>query len=245
MIKLLRALVVFFMPSWLLRHFGGFLGVRLEVGASVGFSVVRCKYLYLGKGARIGHFNIVDTNEIRLDKESYISHLNRFKGPLNIKLSKKAGIGNLNVFVKAPLSVKNTYSYLYLGYLAKITSRHYIDCMSNITFLSFSTLAGVGSQMWTHGYYHCAGEHRRFRVDGSIIIGRYCYIGSGTVFNPGVKLCDSINLGANSTVSKSIDEPGFYVNQQLRKIVKVDGFELSMKKGDQSLSCEDFYVKEV
>jgi acetyltransferase-like isoleucine patch superfamily enzyme len=60
----------------------------------------------------------------------------------------------------------------------------------------------------------------RFRVDGEIIIGNNVYLGSGVMINPGVVIADSINIGGNSTVSRSLTEPGMYVSQPLRHLSK-------------------------
>jgi acetyltransferase-like isoleucine patch superfamily enzyme len=237
--------LLFFLPSTLLRIFNGVFGIYIGKNGTVGFSIIFSEFVIVSDFGRIGHFNVIHIKKLTLAKLSYIGHLNRFNGPFNVRLSYTAGIGNLNTFVKAPLSVKNSISTLYLGRLSKITSRHYIDCMSNITILSYSTIAGISSQLWTHGYYHYRGTHKRVRIDGEIKIGRYCYIGSGSVFNPGVSVCSSVNLGSNSTISKSISEEGFYVNQQLRKIEREPDFSNRLKKEEKHITIEDTYVKEI
>ncbi len=243
--KISRMLLLLILPSPLLRGFNGILGIKIGNNGRVGFSMIFCKKLIVSESGSIGHFNLIKINNIALSKKSYIGHLNRLNGPFNLRLAITAGIGNFNNFVKAPLNVKNRVSAIYLGKLSKITSRHYIDCMCNITILSYTTIAGIGSQMWTHGYYHYRGMHKRVRIDGEIKIGRYCYIGSGSIFNPGVSVCSSVNLGCNSTISKSISEEGFYVNQQLRKIDKEPDFHARLRKEEDHITIEDTYVKEL
>lgn len=243
--KLIRMFILLIFPSLFLRVLNGFLGIKIGKKGKVGFSVIFCDKLMVLEYGRIGHFNFINIKNIMLSKKAYIGHFNRLNGPFNLRLAITAGIGNFNTFVKAPLSVKNRVSFIYLGRLSKITSKHYIDCMCNITILSYTTIAGIGSQLWTHGYYHFRGKHKRVRIDGEIKIGRYCYIGSGSIFNPGVSICSSVNLGCNSTISKSIKEEGFYVNQQLRRIDKEPDFDVRLKKENENITIEDTYVKEV
>jgi acetyltransferase-like isoleucine patch superfamily enzyme len=248
MIKLkmiIRMLALLILPSSLLRGFNSILGIKVGVKARIGFSIIFCDRFILSEGARLGHFNYIKINDVFLAKKAYILHFNRFTGPLHIRLSALAGIGNFNTFVKAPISVKNTISKVYLGKLSKITSRHYIDCMCNLTILSYSTIAGIRSQIWTHGYYHYRGVHKRVRIDGSIKIGRYCYIGSGSIFNPGITICDSVNIGSNSSISKTISEEGFYVSQRLRKIEKDPDFDARLEILDSNVTSEVTYVKNI
>lgn len=243
--KILRMIFLFVFPSFLLRFFNGFLGIKVYRKGKVGFSLILCDSLIVSESSKVGHFNLISMKGLYLSRKSYIAHLNRFNGPFNLRLAETAGIGNFNTFVKAPLTVNNRVSSVYLGKLSKITSRHYIDCMCNITILSYTTIAGMGSQMWTHGYYHFRGIHKRVRIDGKISIGRYCYIGSGSVFNPGVRICDSVNLGCNSTISKTISQEGFYVNQELRRIDKEPDFDARLRKEKPEITVEDTYVKEI
>lgn len=230
------------LPSFLLRLIGPLFNVHLLNGSRIGFSYIDSDFVYLNE-ANIGHFNYIKISSLILAKGAYIVHCNRISGKIAIKLSKSSAIGNFNTIVKASSNVKSTSSSLYLGVLSKITSRHYIDCLCNITILSYSTLAGSGSQVWTHGYYHYPDFHKRVRIDGSIRIGRYCYIGSNSVFNPGVKICNSVNLGANSTISKNIDKSGFYVNQALRMIEGVPNFDERLSRVPDDISPETAYEK--
>lgn len=66
------------------------------------------------------------------------------------------------------------------------------------------------------------GSHNHISV-GSIICGRStignnCFLGAGTVVNDKVNICDNVVIGSNSTVIKSVLEPGVYVGNPLRKI---------------------------
>jgi acetyltransferase-like isoleucine patch superfamily enzyme len=48
--------------------------------------------------------------------------------------------------------------------------------------------------------------------------GSDCFIGSNTTFVNGLTLTNSVFIGINSLVSKSIKEEGIYVGSPLRKI---------------------------
>jgi acetyltransferase-like isoleucine patch superfamily enzyme len=43
-------------------------------------------------------------------------------------------------------------------------------------------------------------------------------VGSGSVLNQGVKIVDNITIGSGSLVRKSINTPGLYTGNPLRKI---------------------------
>lgn len=67
------------------------------------------------------------------------------------------------------------------------------------------------------------GSHNHFSV-GSIICGRVeigdeCFIGAGAVINDKIKICNGVTVGSNSVVIRSINEPGIYVGNPVRKIV--------------------------
>ncbi len=66
------------------------------------------------------------------------------------------------------------------------------------------------------------GSHNHISV-GSIICGRVkigneCFIGAGAVINDKVSIGNGVTIGSNSTVIKSIFEPGTYVGSPVKKI---------------------------
>lgn len=216
------------------------LGHKVSWSAYIGFSFIFTSKIYLGDKAKIGHFNLIKNEALHLNENSYIGHLNRIKGPFKIFLKKEGAIGNSNSLVRAPIGVTYKISALTLGVLSKITSKHYIDLTGNISFGDFSTLAGIKSQIWTHGYYHADTGKDRIRIDGEINIGNNVYIGSGCIFNPGITVANAIHIGGGSVISKSLEKPGMYVGQGLRfiendieslkaKLTKVEGHNLIEK----------------
>jgi len=211
------ALVALILPSCraknlLLRMLGWKIGAKVRIG----FSYVYSENINMKDCSSIGHANFIKLEGLFLDEDAYIRNLNQISGPLMVSLQKRAAIGNGNKIVRAINSVSWGKAVLKLGELSKITSNHSIDCMRSVVFGDFSTLAGYGSQIWTHGYVHKYKGADRYRVDGSIDIGNNVYIGSGSIINPGIKIANSITVGSNSSVSKNLLKPGLYVNQSLR-----------------------------
>ncbi len=239
------SLLVFLLPSFLsvllLRAFGYKVGKNVKIG----FSFIRLKKIQIGDNVRIGHFNLILNDSITLANNTCIGYLNILKGPFNLVLAKKAAIGNKNYFTRGALGITYGKSTLFLGELTKITTKHHLDLTRSISFGDFSILAGINSQMWTHGYFHAEYGKDRVRIDGEIFIGNNVYIGSSSIFNPGVKVNNAIHIGGGSVISKNLEESGMYVNQGLRyidndlekiksKLKKVEGFNL----------VENVYTKE-
>ena len=99
---------------------------------------------------------------------------------------------------------------------ASLIMKHTLDLSDHITIGPNTTLAGVGSQIWTHAFYK--SHSRTAKVIGSVRIGADCYIGSNVVICAGVNIADGVAVGANATVSSDLTRPGLYVSQPLRFI---------------------------
>ncbi len=242
MLKITRALLCFLFPTWMVRPLLNVLGWEISLAVKVGFSIILTENVRLATGVRIGSLNVFNSESIICDNNSTIGHGNRCKGKVNIILRKEAALGNFNIIVKASEMVKKGETQLHIGEKSKITSRHYIDCICDVVLQNGVVIGGCGSQIWTHGYYHYPDRHERFRVDGAVEIGNYCYIGSQSVISPGVKLCQGVSVGGHSSIAKSIDLPGLYVSQPLRRIEKTPEQTIQdLTQGDSSI--ENYYVK--
>jgi sugar O-acyltransferase (sialic acid O-acetyltransferase NeuD family) len=55
-------------------------------------------------------------------------------------------------------------------------------------------------------------------VNGSCRVGGSCFIGSGAVLRDGVSICAGTVIGAATVLHKSIDEPGIYVGNPVRRL---------------------------
>lgn len=218
--KIIASIFCLFFPSKISVLLLRLLGYKVGKQVKIGFSLVYCNSILIMDGGKIGHLNVIAIDSLIMQRQSYIGSLNVIKGPIQIILDEIGAIGKSNFINRGKLGITYGIAILKLGKLSKITAFHYIDLTRSITFGDYSTLAGVRSQIWTHGYMHANEGPGRFRVDGDVNIGDNVYIGTGSIINPGVNIANSINIGGNSSIAKSLLEPGMYVSQPLRYISK-------------------------
>lgn len=207
-----------FLPSFILRPALRILGHKIGNKVKIGFSLIKCNLMIIEDNVKIGHLNLLFNESLELSQFSSIGYLNILKGPFRLILMKNGAIGNKNYITRGSTGVSYGSSHLKLGELTKITTGHHIDLTKSVTFGDFSILAGIRSQMWTHGYYHAESGKERIRIDGEIFVGNNVYVGSGCIFNPGVTVNNAIHIGGGSVISKDLIEKGMYVGQALRFI---------------------------
>lgn len=235
---------IFLLPSKLGALLLKLLGHEVSLKSKLGFSLIFVKKLELGPTSKIGNFNLVLCNTLKMEKGSYIGSLNIVKGPINVHLSEKSAIGNRNLIKRSNAPVTYGQAHLRIGIFSKITVSHLIDCTRSVEIGDYSILAGANTQIWTHGYYHYPEGPGRYRIDGEVKIGNNVYVGSRCTFNLGVHVSNGITIGSNTSISKSLKTPGLYVSQPLRfidtnaekakqKLIKVDRFPI----------CETVYEK--
>ncbi|WP_422355565.1 acyltransferase [Roseivirga pacifica] len=242
--KLITLFVCFFLPvyfsSWLLN----LLGHCVSRKAKIGFSIVWKTKLYLDDYARIGHLNLIAINTLKLGKKAYIGRLNYLSGLYDINFDEHGAIGNSCVVTRAPAGVSYGTSELRLGLWSKITANHKIDMMRSVRMGNYTTIAGSGSQIWTHGYLHGDEGLTRFRIDGEINIGNNVYIGSKCIINAGIAIANGITIGSGSCVSKNLDQKGMYVSQPLRFFEKdYEASKARLKKVEDDSLVEQVYTK--
>ena len=212
------ACVTLLLPARLKPFLLNLLGHRVSRGARIGPCVLVVRRLMMADDARVEFGNLVRCRRLVMRRQSYLDRFNRISGPLNISLDETAAIGRGNVIYRAPHPTSIGPAVLRLGRLSKITSSHLVDCTCSIRMGDYSTIAGAGSQLWTHGYKHASQGPGRYRIDGAIDIGDNCYIGSASVINAGVRLASRVSVGSHSSVSRSLLEEGSYVSQRLRHL---------------------------
>lgn len=240
----LTGILTFILPSIILMPILRLLGYSLGKNVKIGFSFLFINKLTLEDNVKIGHLNLILNNEIFCSERSKIGYLNILKGPFILKLSKRAAIGNKNYLTRGNIGITYGASVLKLGELTKITTGHHIDLTRSITFGAFSILAGVRSQMWTHGYYHADTGKDRIRIDGEIFIGNNVYIGSSCIFNPGIRVSNAIHIGGGSIISNDLQEPGMYVGQKLRFLKKnIEDVKAKLFKIEEDNLIEKVYKK--
>ncbi len=209
------AVIIFLFPSIISVIFLRLCGYKIGKGCKIGFSFIVTKKLQMDDNARIGHCNLILVNELQMKEGGRIKKFNVIKGNIFLKLKRNSTINQFNYITSA---FDNRKTSCLLNDSAIIGVSHSIDLTSDFILGSYSILAGKGSQVWTHGFYHSKKTHERWRIDGSVVIGDNVYIGSKSIICSGVSICNNCTIGAGAVVSKSIFKEGLYVNQTLRFI---------------------------
>lgn len=192
------------------------MGHCVAQGARIGFSLVRVERLCMQAGARIGHFNWIDLRRLAMRHGASIGAMNTIKRAMSIRLADHASIGNRNAIIRGWSPSPVEPALLRLGVWSKLTSEHYVEMTRSICLGDYSTIAGVRTQFWTHGFVHAEKGFDRYLVVGKIYIGDNVYIGSGSVVTCGVRIANAVTVGVASSVVKSLEQPGLYAAQPLR-----------------------------
>lgn len=242
--KIITLIISLFFPPFLKPVFYNILGHSVHRTARIYCSYIYTDHLVLGESSRISFLNVIYNTRIEMGSRSYIGLFNVFNGPYTLVLHERAAIGKGNKCARGKIGVTYGLAKLELGILTKITAHHHIDVTCSIVFGDYSILAGVRSQLWTHGYVHASAGPERFRVDGEINIGHNVYLGSGVLINPGVHIADTIHVGGNATISKDLTVPGMYVSQPLRHLDKsFESIKTSLRRIEVQGLIEDVYGK--
>lgn len=223
---LLRAILLFGLPSRLAVLAANLLGYQVHHTARIGFSFISVDGLKMGPGTLIGHGN-------------------QIRGPFDVVMSERAKIGHFNTISRAAEGISVGKATLSMGVWSAVTARHRLDLCSSISIGNFSTVAGTGSQLWTHGYVHDLEGIGRYRIDGSIEIGNNVYIGTMCFISMGVNISDGIIVGGGSSVAKDLVEQGVYVSGPLRQLARPKDPDVrsDLTAVDPGLSCDRVYRK--
>ena len=203
-----------------------FHGYKIEKGAKIGFSLILCDEIILSSTSHIGHFNLISVRKLLLNEKNKIRHLNFIKGAIDLRMDNGAWINSQNK-ITGPLEYYKIPMF-WMKKNAVIIMKHLFDVTDDITLGEGCLFAGAFTQVWTHAFH--LGSERNVRVDGSVSIGKKCYIGANSVICSGVSLADNVVIGANTTVSKSLSEAGLYVSQPVR-FIPYNADETIMKLG--------------
>lgn len=204
------------LPSWLAVPLLRLIGHKVKPHVKIGFSLLLVDRLYLDEHSNIGHFNLLYCRRIVLRQTASIGNMNVVYGPVSVWLGSGSKLGNRNHVRRAKPPVTYGSALLKMGKVSAITASHIVDCTCSVILGDYSTVAGQGSQIWTHGYYHCAEGIDRFRVDGRIYVGNNVYIGSASVITAGVRIANHVIVGSHSSISKDLNRSGIYVSEPLR-----------------------------
>ena len=180
--------VLFWLLPWSLRKYclATFLGFRIGEGARIGYSLIGARAVEIGDGASIGHLNYIGAlDALRLSRYAVVGHLNWISCSRNILRGTSAVERSLN-----------------LEEHSGITNRHLFDCSDKIEVGAFTTVAGWRSQFLTHSI----DLRTSIQVTAPIVIGRYCFVGTGVIVLKGAVLPDRCILAAGAVFSKSANE---------------------------------------
>lgn len=187
MIKAVFQIFLFILP-WPLRRrlLSLFLGYKLHPKSRVGLSIFFADAVELGPETIIGHFNYVGRlDKLLMHEDSLIGNFNWITG-----LSQK---------MNSPYFRSKTTrrSELIMGKSSSIIHWHNIDCTDRIEMAPYAALAGIRTQLITHGVEMITCR----QTCSPITIGEYTVIGGGTIILKGVRVprCCIVTPGAMIT----------------------------------------------
>ena len=177
-----------FLRRLLLVHLCGY---KIAPRARIGRSLIGCTTLQMDDDTTIGNLNVIKGMALEMAEGSRIGHLNFISG---IPTGKSAKHFHTETDRDPRLKMEPH---------AGITARHYLDCSNRIQIGPFSSVAGARSQILTHAIDFKAGR----QASAPVMIGRYCFIGTGCVVLRGSRLPDYSILAANSSLARAYDQP--------------------------------------
>jgi acetyltransferase-like isoleucine patch superfamily enzyme len=126
-------------------------------------------------------------------------------------MAAQSGIGSYNWITGVAKSMNSAYfrrrdkrrSDLILRTGAWITTWHFVDCTDVVELGEFACVAGMRSQVVTHG----ADIVRAELACAPISIGAYTMVATGAIVLKGVVIADRCVVGPGSVVRNTFDEP--------------------------------------
>lgn len=190
---------------WVLRRrvLNKILGFQIVPSASIGYSILDVKTLKMSEGSRIGHLTYATgLTELRLDSFAQLGNLNWVTGFSST--DRRAFSADIN---------RN--SALLIGMHSAITHRHLIDCTNEVRIGTHSTIAGWRTQILTHGIDLTLSR----QTSRPVVIGSYCFVGTGSILLKGSRLPDRSVLSAGSVLlTQESEECALYAGVPARKV---------------------------
>lgn len=213
--KLIRALLLLFLPTWLVKYVCVGKNIHIGKNTHVGFSLILTDSLAIGDDSVIGHFNLIKVKSLKLGKKSSVGFLNILKGNFKVELGDKSCIHQTNKITNSADGLDDVC--FSMGNVCYVNVGHVIDLSDSLRIEDGSILAGCSTQIWTHGWYY-GQTLGQAKICSPVSIGKNVYVGSRCCITPGVNIADNITIGAQTTISKSLDKSGCYVSQPVRFI---------------------------
>ncbi len=188
-IRLAVALIAVLAPAGLRRQLlVHLLGYRIAADAKVGRSIITVDKLVMGPGSSIGSLNL-------------------FRHVARVELGANASIGHLN-WISSANSVRGFFagidrdSALVMADRSAITHQHYIDCCDRVTIGELSVVAGLRSQILTHGVDVEAGA----LMAAPVTIEDRALVCSGVILIAGAVVPSRVVVGAGAVVKGVLPE---------------------------------------
>lgn len=208
MIKIVFQILIIWMP-WFIRRrlLIKLYGYKIHPTARIGKSLIFPKKLEMAENSKIRHFVICkQIDSLVLNESSSVSTMTFITG------FQSKGCNHFR-------HVENRCCELILEKSASITSRHFIDCNGGVYIGEFTTIAGIRSQILTHSI----DVYKNRQHAASVYVGKYCFLGTGSILLPGCGLPDYSILGAGSVLTKGYtEECMLYAGNPAKPIKKID-----------------------
>lgn len=182
--KLVRifAILISYVPSWLLRRMFYKYVFRYEIGANC----------FVGFGTELA------VDRVEMKNGASIGRGNKIIGAFDLLMAENARIGFRNQIICAdwasdfrPHDYKSEFN---IGRDARIANEHKFDLMCSISIGDRTRVAGSQSQFWTHGP----------SGDKPIRIASDCYLGTSVRLLSGASLGEYNLVGAGSVLSADL-----------------------------------------
>jgi UDP-3-O-[3-hydroxymyristoyl] glucosamine N-acyltransferase len=239
--RFVSAAICLLLPSFAKPPLLRLLGHRVGTGVRIAPSFVLVGQLSMASNSTIGPLNFVRLRRLVMRSRASLGYMNYLNGNFAVRLGERASIGNRNTVNRGPSPPQVRSASLWLGTWSKITAGHYVNIAETISIGEYSTIAGWGTQLWTHGFVHMRVGLARAEVRGKIMIGNNVYVGSQSCLNPGITIADGVAIGSHSSVSKSLLKPGLYVSQPLRYIPTTPEERLASLSRIEGDTADDTY----
>jgi acetyltransferase-like isoleucine patch superfamily enzyme len=192
------------------RIYSRVLGWDLHPGSRVGVCILRAGHVRLGAGAHIGSANVIDLpGRLELDEGAWIGTLNVIRGCEAVRLGAGASIAYQN-WVSGPSRATGLYPHspdrrpeCTLGAHASVVRQHRVECSDAVTIGAYTVLAGVRTQVLTHGIDVMANVQRTAPVE----IGAYGLVGSGSIIQSGSQVPDKTVVAPGAVVHGRPGDP--------------------------------------
>ena len=172
--------------------------------------------------ARISPIVLWRVGELKVGPEAAISWLAVFRDVRSCRIGTHATIGNGTMIT----GVSQRHSdddaphrgSVRLARYAVIANWHRVDCGGGFLLGEWSALAGSGTTILTHSYdIMLAAQHT-----APIVVGDFCFIGSGSLLLPGVTLTDRVVVASRGVVTQPLEESDtLYAGVPCRAVKKI------------------------